>query len=127
MPIYVTVYHLDKTIVGKTDGEVTLADLEGYFATVVRARALSYCKIFDATRGSAALTSEELLAFRARMMAFVERGRGRIGPFAVIAGPERSDRLANICRTLADAKRPMKVFKDVHTARAWLEELIQPT
>jgi hypothetical protein len=29
MPIYVTVYHLDKTIIGKTEGEVTLADIEG--------------------------------------------------------------------------------------------------
>jgi len=42
MPIYVTVYHLDRMIVGKTGGEVTLADLEGYFAAVVKAKALPY-------------------------------------------------------------------------------------
>jgi hypothetical protein len=52
MPIYVTVYHLDKMIVGKTEGEVTLADLKGYFAAVIKARALPYRKIFDATSGT---------------------------------------------------------------------------
>ena len=30
MPIYVTFYHLDRTMVGKTEGEITLADLMGY-------------------------------------------------------------------------------------------------
>lgn len=124
MPICVTVYHLDKVIVGKTDGEVTLADLEGYFAAIVKARALSYSKIFDATRGTSALTRDDIDAFRARMAAFVQRGRGRIGPFAVVAGAERSNRLADICRTVADADRPMKIFNDVHAARAWLEEMV---
>jgi hypothetical protein len=123
MPIYVTVYHLDKMIVGKTDGDVTLADLEGYFAAIVKARALSYSKIFDATRGTSALTREDLGIFRARMTAFVKRGQGRVGPFAVVAGAERSDRLANICRTVADADRPMKIFNDIHAARAWLEQM----
>ena len=123
MPIYVTVYHLDRMIVGKTGGEVTLADLEGYFAAVVKAKALSYRKIFDATAGTSALTSEDVGAFRARMMAFVERGKGKIGPFAVVAGSERHNRLADICRTVADADRPMKIFTDIHAARAWLEEL----
>ena len=39
MPIYVTVYHLDKTIIGKTEGEVTLTDIEGYLDDIVRAKA----------------------------------------------------------------------------------------
>lgn len=123
MPIYVTVYHLDRTIVGKTDGEVTLSDLEGYFAAIVKARALSYGKIFDATGGTSVLSRKDLDTFRARMAAFVRRSRGRIGAFAVVAGAERSVRLADICRTVADADRPMKIFNDIHAARAWLEEM----
>ena len=122
MPIYVTVYHLDKMIVGKTEGEVTLADLKGYFAAVVKARALSYRKIFDASGGTSTLTAEEIGAFRARMMAFVKRGRGKVGPFAVVTGVKRHDRMANICRTIADADRPMKIFNDIRAARAWLQE-----
>lgn len=122
MPIYVTVYHLDRMIIGKTEGEVTLADLEGYFAAIVKARALPYRKIFDASRGTSTLTPEDVGAFRERMMAFVERGKGKVGPFAVVTGAERHNRLADICRTVADADRPMKVFNDIHAARAWLEE-----
>ena len=50
MPIYVSVYHLDKTIIGKTEGEVTLADVEGYLDDIVKYKAVGYRKIFDATR-----------------------------------------------------------------------------
>jgi len=39
MPIYVTVYHPDKTIIGKTEGDVTLADIEGYLDDLVKAKA----------------------------------------------------------------------------------------
>src|SRR6476469_6559933 len=127
MPIFVTVYHLDKMIVGKTEGDVTLAALEGYFAAIVKARALAYRKIFDATGGTSTLTPEEIGAFRARMMAYVERGRGKIGPFAVVAGVKRHNRLANICRTIADADRPMKIFNDIRAARAWLQDKMPVT
>jgi len=44
MPIYVTVYHLDKMIVGKTEGDITLADIEGYLDDIVKARAVPYRK-----------------------------------------------------------------------------------
>jgi hypothetical protein len=127
MPIYVTVYHLDKMIVGKTEGEVTLVDLEGYFAAIVKARAMSYRKIFDATGGTSALSPEDVGAFRARLVSFVKRSRGKIGPFAVVTGANRHNRLANICRAVADADRPMKIFNDIHAARTWLQEKMPVT
>jgi hypothetical protein len=131
MPIYVTVYHLDKMIVGKTEGEVTLADLEGYFAAITKARAVAYCKIFDATRGTSILSPEEAGVFRDLIVGLVERNRGKIGPLAVVTGDQRLNRLANICRAVtdadADANRPMKVFNDIRAARAWLLEKMPGT
>ena len=56
------------------------------------------------------------------MMVFVERGRGKVGPFAVVTGVKRHSRLTKVCRTISDADRPMKIFNDIRAARAWLQE-----
>jgi hypothetical protein len=121
MPIYVTVYHLDKTIIGKTEGEVTLADIEGYLDDIVKAKAVPYRKIFDATGGTSMLTPEDTETLRAKLKAFTEK-RDNVGPFAVVTGGNREGHLANICQTIATADRPMRVFADIHSARRWLEE-----
>jgi hypothetical protein len=65
MPIYVTFYHLDKTMVGRTEGEITLADLTGYL----------------------------------------------------------EDRLADLQALVPPADtRPVRIFNDIHAARAWLAD-----
>jgi hypothetical protein len=120
MPIYVTVYHLDKTIIGKTEGDVTLADIEGYLDDVVKAKAVSYRKIFDATSGTSRLTPEDVETLGTKL-AQLTRSRN-FGPFAVVTGGDREGRMANICRTASAADRPMRVFNDIHSARRWLEE-----
>jgi hypothetical protein len=121
MPIYVTVYHLDKMIIGKTEGDVTLADIEGYLEDIVKARAVPYRKIFDATSGTSVLTPEDVEALRAKLAEFTQK-RDNVGPFAVVTGGNREGRMANICQTASTADRPMRVFADIHSARRWLEE-----
>ena len=59
MPIYVTFYHLDRTMVGRTEGEVTLVNLMGYLDDVEKAKAVGYAKIFDSTVGQASLMPVE--------------------------------------------------------------------
>jgi len=121
MPIYVTVYHLDETIVGKTEGDVTLADIEGYLADIVRAKAVPYRKIFDATSGTSMLTPLDVEALRTLLAEFTTK-HDDVGPFAVVTGGNREGRMANICQTASRADRPMRVFSDIHSARLWLEE-----
>ena len=121
MPIYVSVYHLDKTIIGKTEGEVTLADIEGYLNDIIKARAVSYRKIFDATSGTSALTPQDVETLRETLAEFT-RTRRDVGPFAVVTGGDRNGRMANICQTATTADRPMRVFSDIHSARRWLDE-----
>jgi len=123
MPIYVTVYHLDKTIIGKTEGEVTLGDIEGYLDDIVKAKAVGYRKIFDATSGTSVLSPQDVETLRATPADFTQRRRD-VGPFAVITGGNREGRLANICQTATTADRPMRVFADIHSARRWLDEMM---
>jgi hypothetical protein len=123
MPIYVTVYHLDKTIIGKTEGEVTLGDIEGYLDDIVKARAVAYRKIFDATSGTSVLSPQDVETLRIKLADFTQKRRD-VGPFAVITGGNREGRLANICQTATTADRPMRVFSDIHAARRWLNEMM---
>jgi len=46
-------------MVGRTEGDVTLADLMGYLDDVERAKAVGYAKIFDCTVGQASLMPME--------------------------------------------------------------------
>jgi len=87
----------------------------------VKAKAVPYRKIFDATSGTSMLTPEDTETLRAKLKAFTEK-RDNVGPFAVVTGGNREGRLVNICQTIATADRPMRVFADIHSARRWLEE-----
>ena len=66
------------------------------------------------------LEIQKARVFAERMRAFV--ARGKVGPLAVVTGPERHRRLANICQTLVTVERPMRIFTDVNDARRWLAE-----
>jgi len=121
MPIYVTVYHLDKMVVGKTERDVTLADIEDYLDDVVKARAVPYRKIFDASSDTSVLSPEDVVTLRNKLAEFTQK-RDNVGPFAVVTGGNRQGRMADICQTITTANRPMRVFADIQATRQWLEE-----
>jgi hypothetical protein len=121
MPIYVTFYHLDKTMVGRTEGEITLADLTGYLEDVEKARAVGYAKIFDCSVGQSNLLPAEREAFAKRLAAYHAKYGKQAGPFAVVAGADVVERLADLQALVPPANtRPVKIFNDIHAARAWL-------
>ena len=121
MPIYVTFYHLDRTMVGRTEGEITLADLTGYLEDVEKARAVGYAKIFDCSVGRSNLLPEEREAFSRRLAAYHTKYGKQAGPFAVVAGADVVERLADLQALVPPANtRPVRIFNDIHAARAWL-------
>jgi len=121
MPIYVTFYHLDRIMVGKTEGEITLADLMGYLDDVEKARAVGYAKIFDCSSGQSNLLPQERETFARRLAAYHARYGRQAGPFAVVAGADVGKRLADLQALVPPAdSRPVRVFGDIHAARAWL-------
>lgn len=122
MPIYVTFYHLDQTMVGKTEGEVTLADLLNYLDDVEKAKAVGYAKIFDATAGQTNLMPMEREALQQRLAAYHAKYGKQAGPFAVVAGADVLQRLGHLDALVRNAdSRPVEIFMDIHAARAWLE------
>jgi hypothetical protein len=51
MTIHCKISHLDRTVVGVSEGVVTLKNIGEFLDAVVKARAQPYAKIFDATHG----------------------------------------------------------------------------
>ncbi|HTE82716.1 MAG TPA: hypothetical protein VK634_18665 [Reyranella sp.] len=119
MPIQWTISHPAKLVIAVCKGAITRQDIEGYLDAVVVADTLAYRKIFDMTQATASLPDEDMMALGARIRAYATMGA--MGPLAIVASTPESYERAHLFATLADAKRPLKIFRELHLARKWLD------
>lgn len=119
MPVQWTVSHPTRLIVAVARGDLGLADIEGYLDEIVALGALAYRKIFDMTHATPKLDDDALMALGARIRAY--RALGEMGPLAIVATTQASYEQAHIFAALAEADRPIQIFRDLHEARRWLD------
>jgi hypothetical protein len=120
VPITWTIDHDRRLLTAACEGDVSLADIEQYLDAVVVAGTMPYRKLFDGTRGDAAMTDEEMMMLGARIRAY--HGQGvPMGALAIVAPTEHTHGLARLFGALAAADRPIRIFRDVRAARRWLE------
>ncbi len=125
MPVHWTISHPDRLVVAVTKGQVTVADIEQYFAGVTADGGMAYRKIFEITHTPMALSDENLKALGQRVMFYAQHGQ--VGPVAIVAATDESYEQA---RTFADAssvRRPLQIFRELHEARQWLESQPPPS
>ncbi|MCA0304460.1 MAG: hypothetical protein LCH95_18790 [Proteobacteria bacterium] len=120
MPVQWTVSHPTRLIVAVARGDLGLADIEEYLDDIVAKNTLAYRKIFDLTNATARLDDDALMALGARIRAY--RALGEIGPLAIVATTQESYEQAHIFAALAEAERPIQIFRDLHEARRWLDD-----
>lgn len=84
-----------------------------YLDGVVTANALAYRKIFDMTQATPNLGEDELPL-------------SQIGPLAIVATTENGYQQARMFAALAEADRPVKIFRELHLARQWLDSRPHP-
>jgi hypothetical protein len=65
------------------------------------------------------LSDDDLMALGARIRAYVVLGK--IGPLAIVATTDASHQQARMFAALAKADRPIKIFRELHLARQWLD------
>ena len=84
MPLHWTITPLEHMVVCVFEGAVTVDDIIAYFAAIGEAKALSYRKIMDATRGECTLSEAEL----ARLSELIKAAAsgGTPGPVAIVTG-----------------------------------------
>ncbi|MPZ35031.1 MAG: hypothetical protein GEV13_29335 [Rhodospirillales bacterium] len=119
MPVTWTISHPTRLVVALAKGEVGLKDIEAYLDAVMVAEALPYRKLFDTTAASIALSDTEMMTLGARIRAYI--ALGPIGPLAIAATSDESYWQARMFAVLAEADRPVKIFRKLSTARDWLE------
>lgn len=90
-----------------------------YFDAVTGAGAWSWRKLFDARRCTPAMSNEDLMAVGVRVRA--QHARGTTGPIAIVLPQTDSETFTRLLGFIASAKRPMRVFRTLDSARQWIE------
>ena len=120
MPISWGVNHGTRLVSATGTGVLTKADLDAYLDDLATAATLSYAKVFHMADCRLALSKEELLAIGARIREHeVHESMGRVAVVAV------SDELYAQATEFSDkvlAERPLRIFREVATAIAWLDD-----
>lgn len=119
MPVQWTVSHPTRLVIAVAKGALRLQDIEHYLDNVVTANAMAYRKIFDMTQATPDLSDDELMALGARIRAYIPLGP--MGPLAIVAATEQSYDQARMFAALAEADRPIRIFRELHLARHWLD------
>jgi hypothetical protein len=103
------------------EGDITRADVDAYLEAVIGAKALEYRKLFDWRAGKPAMDFSELMSVMAIVRSYHDRPHGAL---AVVLSEEQraSDKLARVLGVMLSARRPMRVFSTLRTAKRWLED-----
>src|SRR5260370_18278827 len=117
MPVHWTVSHPQRLVVAVAKDQVTVADIEQYFAGVTADGAMAYRKVFEITHTPMALSEENLKALGQRVMFYAQHGQ--IGPLAIVASSDESFAQAQIFAAAAPARRPPPIFREPHATRPW--------
>ena len=124
MPVHWTISHPSRLVVAVTKGDVSVADIEKYFAGVTADGAMAYAKIFEITHTPEALNDENLNALGQRVVFYAQHGQ--VGPVAIVAASEESYQKASVFAAAAKVSRPLKIFRELHAARRWIDARKDP-
>lgn len=119
MPVQWTISKPHQLVIGVARDELQLADVEEYLDGVTVADALPYRKIFDTTAARMMLSDADMMVLGARIRAYQKMSE--LGPLAIVAVTEPAYQQARLFEVLAEGDRPVKIFRELHLAREWLD------
>jgi hypothetical protein len=119
MPVQWTISKPHQLVIAVARDELRLADVEEYFDGVTVADALPYRKIFDTTAARMMLSDADMMVLGARIRAYQKMSK--LGPLAIVAVTEPAYQQARLFEVLATGDRPVKIFRELHLAREWLD------
>lgn len=119
MSVQWTISKPHQLVIAVARDELRLDDVEHYLDGVTVADALSYRKIFDTTNARMMLSDADMMSLGARIRAYMKVSK--LGPLAIVAVTERAYRQARLFEVLAEGDRPIRIFRELHLAREWLD------
>lgn len=121
MPLRWEILHEQKLVHIVAEGAVTLTDLETHFDDMVVADALSYAKLFDASRADPLYSDADIMALGARLSAYTAHFKS--GPLAVVGLSGRVQDAFKRFVNISPSRRPARLFRTEAEARLWLAEV----
>jgi len=119
MPVQWTISKPHQLVIAVARDEFRLADVEEYLDGVTVAEALAYRKIFDTTNANMMLSDADMMVLGARIRAYLKVSK--LGPLAIVAVTDSAYQQARLFEVLAEGDRPVKIFRELHHAREWLD------
>ena len=118
MPLHWTVSHPQRLVIAIAKGDVQAEEVEKYLADIFAQGGGPYRKMFDVSQTETAFDESALKGFAetVRRRAAIEP----IGPVAIVAASDESFRQAGVFAEAATVDRPIKIFREQHEARRWL-------
>lgn len=108
-------------VVGVAQGVVTLKDVLAFARELEIQKALDYRKIIDVMSGTAMVSEIDLAAYGDRLRE-LPPDKMPTGPIALVTN-DANDSLARLFAHLTNAQRPAQVFRSIHAARRWLQQV----
>ena len=118
MPLRWEFHHPQKLVHIVAEGAVTLKEMEEHFDAIVVANAMSYAKLFDATRATPVYDDHDVLIMGARLSAYTASLES--GPLAVIGEGPALELAYRRFVNVSPSQRPAALFRTEAEARAWL-------
>jgi hypothetical protein len=124
MPVQWTISQPHRLVIAVASEELRLEDVEGYLDGITIANALPFRKIFDTSKATMMLTDADMMSLGARIQAYLKVDA--LGPLAIVAVTDRAYQQAKLFEVLAEGNRPVKIFRELHAARQWLDQVSPP-
>ncbi len=118
MPLHWTLSHPQRLVIAIAKGEVKPQEVEKYLADMFAQGGAPYRKMFDVSQTQTAFDDSVLKGFAETVRR--HGAAGPIGPIAIVAANDETFRQAAVFAEAATVDRPIKIFREQHEARRWL-------
>jgi hypothetical protein len=118
MPIHLEISRLNRLLVIVARGQVTPDEVRDLVKQMVDNEVRHFSKIIDVSGSSTEMGREQVEA----MATMLRAEKGTRGPIAFVIHPDRQG-FADLFADATKADRPVRLFRSLHDARRWLQEL----
>jgi len=124
MAIIWTVSHPERLVVAVGRAEVTSTDILFCVDGMMKAGVVSYRKIYDMMLIARTMPHIDLRSVGKRMAAIADGHR--FGPVAIVVASNGIEGSARLFEESSVARRPVRIFRELYAARAWLDDIAPP-
>ena len=123
MPLSWSISHPHQLVIAVAKGRVDPQEVHRYLQALADDRALPYRKMFDVSEMTGEWSETIIRSFASAVRD--RAATSRLGAIALVAVSDTALHNAQLFAEAATVDRPIKIFREQHLARRWLNELAE--